>query len=90
MSKNGRFGAFWASFEAQVMPEGCSEIQHREMKMAFYGGGAAAFAALVSILSPDLEPTEEDLQAVSEIQEEFSAFGAAALAAAVSRNKGRL
>jgi hypothetical protein len=47
------------------------------MRRAFYAGAQALFHGVLIALSPDAEPTEADLQFMSDLESELSEFGRA-------------
>jgi hypothetical protein len=67
----------WNSFARQVLPADVSEVQRTEMRRAFYAGAQALFHGVLIALSPDAEPTEADLQFMSDLESELSEFGRA-------------
>lgn len=46
----------WVDFEKKIIPEGASEEQRRDMKMAYLGGVYVALTAMDTIV--DVEPDE--------------------------------
>jgi hypothetical protein len=66
--------AAWKSYEAEVLPPGCSTIQRTETRRAFYAGAQALFRGLLSRFTDDHEPTEQDLAQMSQVDEELKAF----------------
>jgi len=47
--------AQWDSFEAQVLPKGCSDTQRTEMKKSFYAGASAILAICNEIAAIESE-----------------------------------
>jgi hypothetical protein len=45
-----------------------------ELKMAFYGGAAAALKVLMRDLAPGDEPTDSDLESLRAMQQELTAY----------------
>lgn len=50
------------------------EVQIDEMRLAFFAGAQHLFASIMSVLSPDAEPTESDLANMTAISEELDEF----------------
>lgn len=48
-----------------------SEVQKREMKKAFFAGAQHLFGSLMSVLDPDSEPTDKDLEMMNLIHTEL-------------------
>jgi hypothetical protein len=68
----------WDSYHKLVVPLDASSVQVSETKQAFYSGAAILFQALMLTLDPGdgtIEPTEEDMQRVSDLQAEIDEFG---------------
>lgn len=68
-----RFSAEWAEYRELVIPKGASPLQVDETHRAFYAGGLALFALLVSSMEAGAEPTEADVAAVDVLHEELLA-----------------
>lgn len=64
----------WNSFSRALGLEKASPAQRVEMQKAFFGGAIALFALIMKILEPGAEPTEKDLQVMSEIVEEMKSY----------------
>ncbi len=64
----------WQSYANDVLPKHASATQRRETRRAFYAGAQAFFGAIVAGLSEGAEPTEEDVQSLDTLHEEFKAF----------------
>ncbi len=69
-----RFGALWDDYANKILPEEASAVQVQETRRAFYAGGVSLLKTMVTILDEDAEPTEEDLRAMDDLNEEFHAF----------------
>lgn len=52
----------------------CSELQKSEMRKAFYFGAQHVFASILSILDPGEEPTEKDMETVTNVHAELKKF----------------
>lgn len=61
----------WNLYRTLVMPKTVSEIQHSESKQAFYAGAGCLFHAIMRILDPGTEPTDADLQKMSDLNDEL-------------------
>lgn len=60
----GKFEVEWLDYKHRVLPTDCSDIQLRETRKAFYGGGWSAFCLIEKILegmyvSGDFEPLQK-------------------------------
>jgi hypothetical protein len=66
--------AGWIGMRIACVPDDASEIQISEMRLAFFAGAQHLFASIMSILEPDAEPTEKDLERISLIDAELRRF----------------
>lgn len=66
--------AGWASLRALVIPKDASELQLREMRMAFFAGAQHLFGSIMGILDPGEEPTEADFKRIDLIDKELREF----------------
>lgn len=66
--------AGFVSLRSSCIPPDASEIQIREMRMAFFAGAQHLFGSLMAVMDGDREPTKADLQRVSLIADELGAF----------------
>lgn len=64
----------WNSYRA-LLPKEAGEVQIRETRQAFYGGAAILFESIMMMLDPGAEPTEADMQRMTDIQNELREFG---------------
>lgn len=64
----------WNQFQERVLPSNCSEIQLRETKRAFYAGAECLLSTIMSNLTSDAEPTEEDFKMMNDLHQEFLDF----------------
>lgn len=67
--------AGFAGLRSAVIARDAPQVQIDEMRMAFFAGAQHLFASIMSTLDPDEEPTEADLQRMSQIATELEAFG---------------
>lgn len=67
----------WDQFARSVLPAGVSAVQKQEMRRAFYAGAEGIFHKILMALAPESEPTEEDLQMMTGIENELTEFGLA-------------
>lgn len=58
-----------------AIPDDAPDTQVTEMRNAFFAGAQHLYASLMTILDPGDEPTEADLNRMSLIADELSAFG---------------
>ena len=64
----------WGSFQ-DIIPSNASPIQRKEMKRAFYAGGASSLSFTLSFLAHGRRITEEDLHKLSALYKELEQFG---------------
>ena len=67
----------WVGFCLAVTPKGQTmpQIQHDEMRKAFFAGAQHLFASILNILDPGSEPTDRDLRRMDLIHSELEEFG---------------
>lgn len=65
----------WAGFALAVLPKNVSQVQHDEMRKAFFAGAQHLFASMMNILDPGSEPTDRDLRRMDQIHQELEIFG---------------
>jgi hypothetical protein len=66
--------AGWLSFKAIVVPANAPAVQINEMRKAFFIGAQHLFASIISIMESGTEPTEKDLNRMSQISQELDDF----------------
>ncbi len=66
--------AGWQSYLEQVVPKDAGETQRRETELAFYAGAKHLFDAVLTVLDPGSEPTEQDLRVMESIMVELSTW----------------
>ena len=64
----------WDQFARAVLPTDASGTQRREMRRAFYGGAQAILFRVIAQLVPESGPTEADVQAMADLQQELNDF----------------
>jgi biotin synthase-like enzyme len=64
----------WDSFARAVLTTGTPLIQRQEMRRAFYAGAAGMFLGILASIAPKNEPTDEDLQMMTGINNELLEF----------------
>jgi hypothetical protein len=64
----------WLSLCKMWLPNGGTEAQLELLRNAFFAGAQHLFASILTILDPDEEPTEADMQRMSQISDELEAF----------------
>lgn len=67
----------WDQFSRTVLPAGCSATQRQEMRRAFYAGAQSILFRVIAALSPETEPTEADLQVMTDVNQELQDFAEA-------------
>ena len=65
----------WESYRNLVVPKSAGDTQIAETKQAFYAGASVLFHAIMNVLDPGEEPTEKDLDVLSNIQKEIDFYG---------------
>jgi hypothetical protein len=66
--------AGWIGLRIAAIPLDASALQLQEMRMAFFAGAQHLFASILTILEPDAEPTDKDLERMDLIQRELQDF----------------
>jgi len=66
--------AGFAGLRSACIPADAPEAQVQEMRMAFFAGAEHLFGSILSVLEPGQEPTENDLQLMTNISAELDAF----------------
>lgn len=67
-------GDEWEDFEKRIIPKTAGPIQRQEMKRAFYGGAGTMFGLLSTGFDKDEDPTEIDLDYMTNIHNELRVF----------------
>lgn len=65
----------WQSYEAQVLPKGCSPVQLQETRRAFYAGAASILAHMATLSEEDISE-EEGSDIIEELMQESRDFTA--------------
>ena len=65
----------WDEFDRKILPKDCPSTQRIEMRRAFYAGAQAILFRVIMALAPESEPTAEDLQIMTDLDEELRDFG---------------
>src|SRR5512142_1070958 len=63
------------SFQKFCIPPDAPHQQIVMMRMAFFAGAQHLFGSIMSVLDPEIEPTEEDLKVMDSINAELAKFG---------------
>jgi hypothetical protein len=66
--------AGWIGLRAVWLHPEASQNQIDEMRQAFFAGAQHLFSSIMTVLEPDAEPTEKDLERMSLIQSELDTF----------------
>jgi hypothetical protein len=66
--------AGWVGLRIAAIPLDAPAVQLDEMRNAFFAGAQHLFSSIMSILEPDAEPTEKDLERMDLIDRELKAF----------------
>lgn len=71
---SSEFAKTWERYATKVMPKQAGPVQMKETRRAFYAGGAALMNTILRVLSEGHEPTQEDYDALEDLNREFHAF----------------
>lgn len=74
MVKSKVIGSLWESYRKNVIAKDAGPTQLKEMRFAFYAGASSLFSTIINLLEPGTEPTENDLNRMSAIQDEIQEF----------------
>lgn len=66
--------AGFVMFRTMVIPEDASEVQVKEMRMAFMAGAQHVFASMIGMMDPGMEPTENDMRRMSSVSKELETW----------------
>lgn len=66
--------AGWVGLRVACDLEDAPKVQLQEMRNAFFAGAQHLFYSIMTILEPDAEPTEKDLERMDLIDKELRAF----------------
>ena len=66
--------AGWFGLKAMIFPNGCPEIQEREMRTAFFAGSQHLYTSILRCLEDGDEPTDKDMNRMSLIDAELKEF----------------
>lgn len=64
----------WDQFARAVLSEGTPSIQRQEMRRAFYAGAESILFRVIQAFAPESEPTQADLQVMSDLHKELENF----------------
>jgi len=64
----------WNGFSRALKLDEAPSVQRIEMQKAFFAGAIALFSVVMNMLDPGTEPTEKDLQVMTEISEELKNY----------------
>lgn len=67
--------AAWDSYQEMVVPKNAGDAQIAETRQAFYSGASVLFQLIITSLEQVSEETEADLQLLTDIDDEITAFG---------------
>lgn len=66
--------AGWIGLRIVAIPLDATELQLQTMRMVFFAGSQHLFGSIMSIMQPDAEPTDKDMQRLDLIDRELKAF----------------
>jgi hypothetical protein len=66
--------AGWVGLRLAAVPLDAPKVQLEEMRNAFFAGAQHIFSSIMTILEPDAEPTDKDLERMDLIDKELRAF----------------
>lgn len=64
----------WDQFARGVLAPDAPAIQRKEMRRAFYAGAQSILFRVIEAFAPESEPTEADLQVMTDLHEELQDF----------------
>jgi hypothetical protein len=64
-------------FRSLAIPEGASEAQTEELRMAFMAGAQHLFGSIMGMLDAETEPTDDDMRRMDLIANELELYGQA-------------
>jgi hypothetical protein len=64
----------WLTYRHVVLPKDAPPIQISECRRAFYAGAEGLLSEILEMLSPGLEPTDDDLSKMHQIHGELKDF----------------
>lgn len=68
--------AGWMGFRLGAMHPDAPADQVSEMRLAFFAGAQHLFTSMMTMLDPDAEPTEQDMERMTQISKELERFTA--------------
>jgi hypothetical protein len=66
--------AGWVGLRIAAVPLDAPAVQLEEMRNAFFAGAQHLFSSIMTVLDPDAEPTEKDLERMDLIDRELKVF----------------
>ncbi len=64
----------WDQFARAVLPPNAPAVQRQEMRRAFYAGAQGILFKVIQSFAPESEPTDADLQVMTDLERELSDF----------------
>jgi len=64
----------WISYRKQVITNDAGAIQVKETRQAFFSGAVILWTLILSSLTDDSEPTDEDLELMESIKDELDDY----------------
>lgn len=65
----------WRSYRRLVVPADAPQVQVDETRQAFFAGAAILFTAILKVVSPGDDITDDDLRIMESLQHEIDDFG---------------
>jgi hypothetical protein len=69
-----RVRELWVSYEQQVLPPNCSDVQRQETRRAFYAGAFGLFDAMTVAMSEDEGVSPDDERVMIDLAAEREVF----------------
>lgn len=66
--------AGWTSYDKLVLSSDAPQIQRDECRIAFFAGAQHLLGSIMGMLDPGTEPTQKDLERMTQIDSELRAF----------------
>lgn len=69
-----RLLAEWLDYKTRVISRDADKVQIEECRRAFYAGAGSLFSVMLNMMTPGLDPSDQDLKNMDDIQKELTDF----------------
>lgn len=69
-----RLGREWVDYHMRIVPKDAPPVQVQETRRAFYSGATILLSLIMTGLSPEEDPTEDDLRKMDQLKAEMDQF----------------